>query len=205
MKLKIFPVITLIILSLWGSHAHSVAFCALRDPVQNIYKLFPNATSYRSIVHEVNQSSQQHVKNSVPFSIHKDELGQHTLYVAMQENKALGFVHSRSEVGLWGLIEIVWAFDLHLNVVNFNFQRCRESSCDLIQSSDFVQLLKGKSVNELKSMIEKEDYTLPDELANNEDARTLAKTLMRSAIKTALVTEHSWRDEIQSLLQNNQQ
>ena len=185
-----------VLLLIWMTPAYSVAYCALRDPVRKIYRLFPKATSYRSIVHEIDESTQQQVKSSIPFSIHKDELGQHTLYIAMDEQAPLGIVHSRSEVGLWGLIEIVWAFDFDMNVVDFEFQRCRERACKLVENLEFRQILQEKSTAELSAMLDQNQMAYPANIANDEEAKVLAKTIIRSAIKTARVTELSWHDEL---------
>lgn len=180
--------------------ANSVAYCALRDPIKNIYRLFPDATSYRSIVHKIDKSAQKQVKNKVPFSIHNDELGQHTLYVAMKGKMPLGIIHSRSEVGLWGLIEIVWAFDFELNVVDFMFQRCRESACKLIEAPSFRQLLWQQSADQLSQMLEQDTISYPENIKNNQDAKVLAETMIQSAIKTALVTDIAWHNELQSFI-----
>jgi len=190
-------VIVSIILFTWGAPAYSVAYCALRDPVRKIYKLFPQATSYRSIVHKIDESTQQQVKSSIPFSIHKDELGKHTLYIAMNEQVPLGIIHSRSEVGLWGLIEIVWAFDFDMKIVNFEFQRCRERACKLIENSEFQLVLQNKSIIDLSEMLEKDHIDYPAIIEKDEEAKVLAKTIIRSAIKTMRVTEVSWHDELQ--------
>ncbi len=197
---KSFIGIIALLLTVWMSPAYSEAYCALRDPVKNIYGLFPQATSYQSIVHTIDESTQKQVKDKVDFSIHKDELSQHTLYIAMNDKKPLGLVHSRSEVGLWGLIEVVWAFDFDLKVIDFKFQRCRERACRLIDSPEFRQLLKNKSTAELAQMLEQDTIPYPVNMASNADAKTLAKTVVRSAIKTALVTQISWSQELQGFL-----
>jgi len=176
--------------------AYSIAYCALRDPVTKIYALFPEATSYKSIVHMIDAETQDQVSLKAQFSLHKDELGQHTLYIAMKDKEPLGIIHSRSEAGLWGLIEIVWGFDFDMNVVDFTFQRCRETSCPLLMTSSFRSLIKGKSSSELRAMLDDDKIVYPPNVAGNKDAEALATTLIRSAIKTALVTEISWRDDL---------
>ena len=58
------------------------AFCALRDPQRQINVLFPEATSFRSIVRTVDEAARSEVAERLPFSLHFNELGRHTLYVA---------------------------------------------------------------------------------------------------------------------------
>ena len=193
-----FKLTCLLLLSVWMTPANSVAYCALRDPVTKIYALFPDASSYKSIVHKIDLATKEQVSAKASFSLHQDELGQHTLYIAMKDELPLGIIHSRSEVGLWGLIEIVWAFDFDLNVVDFTFQRCRESACKQIAALPFRHLLKGKSSSELTAMLKSSSTVYPENIAGNKDAEALANTIIQSAIKTALVTEISWRDDLEA-------
>ena len=66
------------------SAVHAQAFCALRDPNRQIYRLFPKATSYRSIVRTVGKDARREVGARLPFNLHFNELGRHTLYVPMR-------------------------------------------------------------------------------------------------------------------------
>jgi len=100
-------------------------------------------------------------------------------------------------VGLWGLIEIVWAFDFDMKIVNFEFQRCRERACKLIENSEFQLVLQNKSIIDLSEMLEKDHIDYPVIIEKDEEAKVLAKTIIRSAIKTMRVTEVSWHDELQ--------
>lgn len=197
--------LVLILLSVWMTPANSVAFCALRDPVTNIYKLFPKAKTYRSITHKINQSTQKQVKKNIPFTLHNDELGQHTVYVALKNKKPLGLIHARSEVGLWGLVEVAWGFDFKMNVVGFMFQRCREPSCQLISSPSFQQFLKGKSNAELLALLNDDATGYPQAIENNKPAKELAKTVIRSAVKTIQVTKIAWSKELKNFQQNASQ
>jgi hypothetical protein len=198
-KLNIMIYITLL-LSLWVTSANSVAFCALRDPVKNIYNLFPEANNYRSITHKLDKKIQQQVKKKLPFTLHQDELGKHTIYVALKNKVPIGLIHSRSEIGLWGLVEIVWAFDFKLKVVDFTFQRCRESSCKLMLAENFQYLLKNKSSEQLLALLTKPNSSYPKTIANNKEAMILAKTIIRSALKTAQVTQAAWPKELKHYL-----
>ena len=116
----------------WGQ-----AYCKLRDPVNSIKKLYPMATTYRSIVRTVDSSARDAVASAIPFKLHFNELGRHTLYVAMNKKKPVGLVHARSEKGRWGLVEIAWALDFDLRVRSFTFQRCRSPHRAEVESKVF--------------------------------------------------------------------
>ena len=59
--------------------AEAQAYCALRDPVQTIYQLYPAATSYRSIVATVGEARRSDIASKSGLTLHHSELGRHTL------------------------------------------------------------------------------------------------------------------------------
>ena len=65
----------------------------------------------------------------IPFPLMQGELGQHTLYVPVEDGSPLGYIQIRSELTEWGLAEIVWALNIRREVVDFRFQRCRGRAC----------------------------------------------------------------------------
>ena len=71
-------------------------YCALRDPSHQIYNMFPAATSYRSVVREVDSQARETLNEEIPFSLHNNELGEHTIYVPLEGSAPLGIVHVRS-------------------------------------------------------------------------------------------------------------
>ena len=58
--------------------------CALRDPNRQIYRLFPKATSYRSIVRTVGKEARREVARACPSISTSMSLGGNTLYVPMR-------------------------------------------------------------------------------------------------------------------------
>ena len=178
---------------------NAIAFCDLRDPTHQIYELFPQANSYRSLVETVDSNVKEDVGAQLPFTLHNRELGKHTLYVALQDGQPLGLVHVRSEASDWGLIEIVWSFDLELRVKDFRFQRCREAGCQALQADQFKQHLRGKNLEELRAELgEQADSgtALPDIAPDNQN---LARAVIRSALKTLLVTQLVWGDQVDAV------
>lgn len=184
-------------LMLAASTAHSIAFCDLRDPTRQIYDLYPEATAYRSLVDEIDDEVKQDVSDFLPFDLHARELGMHTLYVALADEQPLGLVHVRSEASRWGLIEIVWSLGLDLKVQDFRFQRCRDSGCRTLSEGNFNALLEGKTLAELKSEFGPEDDRRHTELENAVGSHAdLANAVIRSAMKTLLITDLVWGQEI---------
>ena len=187
-------------------YAMGKPFCSLRDPTQQIFNVFPQATNYKSVVHNIDNQAKKELLSQHDFTIHSKEIGRHTVFFALQNEIPLGLIHVRTESGIWGLTEIVWALDMDLNIIDFNFQRCRGSSCKSIEDGEFKGQLKGKSLSDVLGLLKASGENLYD---NNADAPLLAKeslaqAVLRSAVKTIIITDKIWREDIAELnLKNN--
>lgn len=194
-------ILTLAILCLFTSPLYSQAYCALRDPVSAIGELYPEADSYRSIVRTVNESTRSTIAQELPFTIHFNELGRHTLYVTALDARPVGLVHVRSEAGTWGLAEIAWALTSNLTVRDFVFQRCRSRAKRELETDSFRGRLVGKGRDELRALLDQSgDSLAPGSFPDlSEEARNLAVTVIRSSLKTIEVTRFAWKEDIELL------
>lgn len=180
-------------------NAHSQAYCALRDPVTQIYKICPKATAYRSIVRTVDETARDAIVNRVPYPMHFTELGRHTLYVGLNEQRPIRLVQSRSERSRYGLVEVVWSFDLNLRVTRFMLQRCRAPETDkqTIRNKAFKQLVAGRSGDELIALLSEDGKSLTPEaravITGNPD---LAVVILRCGIKTLAAAEAVWSSDV---------
>jgi hypothetical protein len=161
---------------------------------------FPDFSSYRSILGVVGPELRVTLDEKLRYETHFNEFGKHTLYVAYRNDQAIGIVHARTEKGDWGLDELVWSFNMDLTVRDFRFQRSRSQWKTEIQSDEFKQVLKGKSFDDLTQLLSEDrseyrnmDSSLPA------GAEGLAATVIRSALKTIVVTEYVWGQELQAL------
>ena len=198
MSAKLLIIFAFSLLSLTSNAA--APYCNLRDPAHQIYAMFPNATSYRSIVSEINNDVRSTLNSRVPFQLHNNELGEHTLYVPVKNRKPQGIVHVRSETIDWGLAEIVWALDLDLNIKEVRFQRCRGRACKTLLDKGFASTLVGQSSEQLTSLL---DGSAMLEVANRlqlQDSEiNLAEAMVQSAIKTISVTRIAWPTTISDI------
>ena len=185
-----FTRLPLLIVALWAGvttpDVQAEAFCALRDPVNTIYELFPTADGYRSNVKTVGRDARQTVLQELPLAMHFNELGRHTLYVAQKDGRTIGYVHARSEMSEWGLTEFAWAFTPNLTVSGVKIQRSRDPLMRRQSATELSTVVAGKNIAMLRVMY--------DESLNNND-RFLA-TLLASALKTIVITRTVWQDEI---------
>lgn len=190
----------ILILAALCSTVHAQAFCALRDPNRQLYRLFPRATSYRSIVRTIGTDAREVVGERLPFGLHFNELGRHTLYVPMRGDEILGLVHVRSEAGRWGLIEVAWALDLDLNVMDFRFQRCRDRQRAALEDPAIKAKLAGAGFEVLRGMLDKSGERLEAEaLPVDAAAGGLAVTVLRNGLKTIAATEAAWSKDLAEL------
>jgi len=184
------------------------AYCALRDPTKRIYESYPDATSYRSLVRTVDQDVRQYVSQKLPFTIHFNELGRHTLYLPVKDGKPMGLVHARSEAGNWGLSEIVWSLSPDLVVQDFEFQRCRSRKRSEVEKQAFKKQIVGQDFQQLKSMLSQDGTAVvKDKVSVSPEAQELAAMVIRSGLKTIAVTEYTWKQElavVQPLFHMNQ-
>lgn len=184
--------------SIGGQRAiYGQAFCALRDPVRQVRVMFP-AANYRSVVRTVSPAARQYVSEHLPFTIHFNELGQHTLYVVSDGTQRRGYVHVRPERIRGGIMEIVWALDNNLKIVDFQFQRCRHRSRASFASAEFRTQFRGLGFNELRNMLSVDGKTLSsDATLNSIPDLELTAALIRCALKTIVLTKASWPDQVE--------
>jgi len=167
-----------------AGYSHAVAYCSLRDPVRTIYELFPEADNYRSNVQTVDRQARRAVQEQLSFVMHFNELGRHTLYVAQQGDKVLGFVHARSEMTTSGLSELVWAVSTDMKIMGVRVQRSRDLQ---LMRRDPVELgagLVGKSLAQLNDALQQ---AAPGSL----DALVTA-----GAMKVLTITQSVWPLEV---------
>lgn len=175
------------------------AYCSLRDPIAAIHHLFPGATDHQSIVKMVGKDVRNNVSEQLPFTLHFNELGKHTLYVALQNSTPIGLVHARSELSDWGIIEIAWALNLDLSVKNFYIQRCRIPACRDDNLNYLRSKLEGKTFSQVTELLGADGKTLGIDLSEkSKDIRSLSLSIIQSALKTISVTKLVWKDDIEN-------
>ncbi len=199
--------ILLLAFGLWAlvpSLAEARAFCSLRDPISAIRQLFPSSNGFLSTVRVINAEARTKVATMLPFTIHYNELGKHTLYTALDQKHPLGFVHVRSEMGSWGLMEVAWALTPELVIRDLSFQRCRSSVCNEPMRVELSQLVGGKSWIQLAGLLESDGANLKQNLTEKYGANAnFVLAIVKSAMKTALVTEISWPQEVARVMAAN--
>lgn len=176
------------------------AFCSLRDPISAIQALYTQEFQFRTVVTDVTEADREQMKQQLPFTIHQSEVAKHTLYFLYKDQQAEGFLQARSEWAKWGLVEIAWAINLDRTLKGFYFQRCRSPQCNDTVARSISHVIQGKSFSQLKSLLSDDGETLS---AYGKSvfliAPELALLTLRSALKTLVITDISWRKDLQNL------
>lgn len=176
------------------------AYCSLRDPIGAIRTLYPESDSHRSVVRTITNETRNDIAARLPFTLHFNEIGRHTLYVAQQQGRALGFVHARSELSDWGVIEIAWALTPTSTVQNFYFQRCRSPQCNDVLRRSVLEDIKHKSISEVLSLLTADGGALTEAMERKySDSSSLVLALIRSSLKTRIATQIAWSKELEQV------
>ena len=188
-----------LVLMVESSDALDQAFCALRDPSTEIYALFPTGNSYKSIVRDLSEREvRDKIADELGIPLHFSELGKHTLYVVYEDKNPIGLVHARPELGKWGIVEVAWALDLELNIIDFSFVRCRDESKKVFQEHVNARaLFQGADIEKLRHYMTPGSYTFNKEIHHLEaNLHQFADLLLINAVKTLLVTQIAWQEDL---------
>ena len=180
-----------------GPAALGEAFCSLRDPVREIYEIFPETTHYRSIVRQIDEAHREDLAARIPLALHYDEFGRHTLYVTYEDDKVLGYVQVRSEQTEWGLVEIAWGLTPELRVRDFRFQRCRYPQRGLVEDASFRSQLVGLDLDGMVALLPGDRSTKSlSSFQTPRGAEGLVAALIRCGAKTIAVTQTVWSEDL---------
>lgn len=186
----------IVCLVLLSSDAWAIAYCSLRDPVGAISKMYPGYSSFETYVGTVTRQTREALRERLAFEFHFDEFGRHSLYVVSVDERPEGLIHARSELGEWGMDEIVWALDLDLRVRNFVFQRSRNPSRRFLEDESFKSWLEGKSLDDLLELSGSNES--PDRWGLDLPKKSwpLIQSVIRSATKAIVLTGQVWAEDL---------
>lgn len=171
----------------------------LSNPQRSVFVAFPAADSYQVIARTVNADARRRIESSLPFRVHFDELGSHSLYVAYRGRQPVGMIYVQREESAFGLAAVEWAFTTNLRVAGFQFQYVRSRYRQAIERSEFVRNLKGKGSRELAAMLDADGNLRRVAAGLDKNAQGLATTITRSGLKSLAVLETVWANDTKRL------
>jgi hypothetical protein len=144
-KIKIIPVIVLS-LAIYFPLSSFAAVCVFRFPDRDVYKLYPKATNYKSVLKKVDKTAKGKIEALLGQSLEADET-ELTFYEVYKSKDLIGIIHPHAERGEYGTIEVVWAFTPDGKIIDFTIQRDREKKGKELNSPDFGKQFRGKDIN----------------------------------------------------------
>lgn len=171
----------------------------LDDPQHSVFHAFPAADAYRVIVRDIDAAARKRIEKRLPFRVHFDELGPHSLYVALRNRRPIGMLYVHYEESDLGLTIVEWAITVDQRVAGFKFQRTRNKLRRRLERSEFVRLLSGKSCTDLKEFLDEDGQLLPGVRGLAAGTESLAAAVVRSGVKTFAVLESVWQADVAKL------
>ena len=162
-----------------------------------VFSGFPDANAYSRIERKIDREARAAIEKALPFRVHFNELGKHTVFVAFRGRRPLGLVYTRNEESEWGLTEIGWHLSLDLQVVGFEFVRSRSLHRERLMRSAFPASIQGQSLERIAARLHGKNLKARE--VPPKGTEELANTVLRSAAKALVVTGVVWRREIEKL------
>ena len=165
---------------------------------RSVLEAFPAADSYRVITRDIGAVDRVAIQKRLPFRLHYDSLGVHTLYVATRKRRPIGLLYVQYERTDSGLATVQWRVGLDQRIIGLQFQRARSPFRKHLEGSTFVKSLLGADVRTVGELLDR-DGSLRDPSRVPAQARSLAAAIARSASKCLTVLDVVWPREIQQL------
>ncbi len=148
LRFKIIKIIPVIVLSLaiYFPLSSFAAVCVFRFPDRDVYKLYPKATNYKSVLKKVDKTAKGKIEALLGQSLEADET-ELTFYEIYKSKDLIGMIHPHAERGEYGTIEVVWAFAPDGKIIDFTIQRDREKKGKELNSPAFRKQFTGKDIN----------------------------------------------------------
>lgn len=162
-----------------------------------VFSAFPEADAYSSISRDIKQKHRNQIEKRLPFKVHFNEIGKHSLLVAFRGRRPVGFVYCRTEEAEWGLITIAWHMTLDQRVIGFQFLRGRNRHIKTLGRSRFATDLGGASFDQVAQLLAKHDKKTHSQ--KDKSLTSIERTTLRSGAKALAVIESVWADQVESL------
>ncbi len=164
---------------------------------EEVLHALPAATNQTAYVLPVDAESWNAIRDAVSFPVELRELTHQTLYSIYSDQRPLGLVQVRSEESRWGVIELVWVFDLDLTVRDLVVRRCRDRNRATIEGESFIEQLRGLDRRGLESLLDDDPERIDvQKVLVHPDVARLAAIVVRSGAKGLAFAEVLWRTQI---------
>lgn len=134
-----------LVLAIYFPLSAFAAVCVFRFPDRDVYKLYPKATNYKSVLKTIDKDAKQKIEKVLGKPLDPDET-ELTFYEIYKGKQLIGMIHPHAERGEYGTIEVVWAFTLNGKIIDFTIQRDREKKGKELNAPEFRKQFAGKNI-----------------------------------------------------------
>jgi Na+-translocating ferredoxin:NAD+ oxidoreductase RnfG subunit len=135
-----------LVLAIYFPLSSFAAVCVFRFPDRDLYKLYPKAANYKSVLKKVDKTAKVKIEALLGQSLDADET-ELTFYEVYKGKELIGMIHPHAERGEYGTIEVVWAFTLDGRIIDFVIQRDREKKGKELNGPEFRKQFAGKNID----------------------------------------------------------
>jgi len=144
-KFKREMILIALVLAIYFPLSAFAAVCVFRFPDRDVYKLYPKATNYKSVLKTIDKDAKAKIEALLGRPLDPDET-ELTFYEIYKGKELIGMIHPHAERGEYGTIEVVWAFTLNGKIIDFTIQRDREKKGKELNGPEFRKQFAGKDI-----------------------------------------------------------
>ncbi len=145
-KFKREVILIALVLAIYFPLSSFAAVCVFRFPDRDVYKLYPKASNYKSVIKKIDKDAKGKIEALLGQPLDPDET-ELTFYEIYKGKELVGMIHPHAERGEYGTIEVVWAFTLDGKIIDFTIQRDREKKGKELNGQEFRKQFGGKDLN----------------------------------------------------------
>jgi hypothetical protein len=144
-KFKREVILIALVLAIYFPLSTFAAVCVFRFPDRDVYKLYPKASNYKSVIKKIDKDAKGKIEALLGQPLDPDET-ELTFYEIYKGKEFIGMIHPHAERGEYGTIEVVWAFTRDGKITDFVIQRDREKKGKELNGSEFRKQFAGKDI-----------------------------------------------------------
>jgi len=132
--------------------------CDLNDPDRDVKRLFPGATSYKTLYVSVTEKGGAPLLRRIEARLGDRFKGlyetadvPYTLYLVYKSKNLIGYIHGVNQKGRYGGLQVFLALDLQGNIRSFYFQKLTSQYAKLLRDPSFGRQFEGLNLKDFNA------------------------------------------------------
>ncbi|MCM0083861.1 hypothetical protein L4X63_19945 [Geomonas sp. Red32] len=155
---RLLVLVALVLMALAPRTLLAAVGCDLNDPDRDVYRLYPGATSYKTVYTSIYKAGGAPLLKKIEARLGEKYLSLYapvdlpfTIYEVYQGAKKVGFVHGVNQKGQFGGIQVFVALDLSGKIKTFYIQKISGPSAGKLREAGFAKKFAGVSLKDFGS------------------------------------------------------